>query len=105
MVKLLIYEETWFNTAAFSVPAPFTYGNASRTIPNIMGPRLINEDFALYKDFVIREKYKIDLRGEAFNLMNRGEDLDVQRRRGSTFGDVSSIQLPRTTRVGIRYNW
>ena len=57
----------WFNTAAFTPPAPFTFGNASRTIPNVMGPRLINTDFALYKDFRIREKYIIDLRGEAFN--------------------------------------
>jgi hypothetical protein len=52
----------WFNTAAFTPPAPFTFGNASTTIPNVMGPRLLNTDFALYKDFRIREKYIIDLR-------------------------------------------
>lgn len=99
----------WFNTAAFSVPAPFTYGDASRTVPNVMAPRLINEDFALYKDFVIRERYKIDLRGEAFNLMNHpdfgnpGTNASVP-----TFGVISSTlvsPLPRNCQVSLRFTF
>jgi hypothetical protein len=99
----------WFNTAAFSVPAPFTYGDASRTIPNVMAPRLINEDFALYKDFVIKERYKIDLRGEAFNLTNRpdfgnpGTNASV-----ATFGVISSTlvaPLPRNLQVSMRFTF
>ena len=99
----------WFNTAAFSVPAPFTYGNASRTIPNVMGPRLINEDLALYKDFTIKERYVMDLRGEAFNLMNRpdfgnpGTNASVP-----TFGVISSTlvaPLPRNLQVSMRFTF
>jgi hypothetical protein len=99
----------WFNTAAFSVPAPFTYGNASRTIPNVMGPRLINVDFALYKDFTIKEKYKIDLRGEAFNLMNR-PDFGNPGTNASlpTFGVISSTlvtPLPRNCQISMRFTF
>jgi hypothetical protein len=96
----------WFNTAAFSVPAPFTYGNASRTIPNISGPSLINEDFALYKDFRLRENYTLQLKGEAFNLTNR-PDFGNPGLNASlpTFGIISSTlvtPLPRNCQISLR---
>jgi hypothetical protein len=96
----------WFNTAAFSIPAPFTYGDASRTIPNVMGPRLINVDLALYKDFTIHEKYKIDLRGEAFNLMNRPDfNSPATNISSTTFGTITSLlvtPLPRNLQLSLR---
>jgi hypothetical protein len=97
----------WFNTAAFSIPAPFTYGNASRTIPNVMGPRLINEDLALYKDFRVKERYTIDLRGEAFNLMNRADfgNPGTNVSTPASFGVISSLlvtPLPRNVQVSMR---
>ena len=98
--------QQWFNTAAFSLPAPFTFGNASRTIPNVMGPRLINMDIALYKDFVIKEKYTIDLRGEAFNLLNRPDFGNPNLTVGSpTFGTITSLlvnPLPRNIQLSLR---
>jgi len=96
----------WFNTAAFTQPAPFTFGNASRTIPNVMGPRLINTDFALYKDFRIREKYIVDLRGEAFNLWNRPDFGNPNLVVGTpTFGTITSLlvnPLPRNIQLSMR---
>jgi hypothetical protein len=96
----------WFNTAAFTTPAPFTFGNASRTIPNVMGPRLINMDIALYKDFIIKEKYKIDLRGEAFNVANRPDFANPATNASlSTFGTITSLlvnPLPRNIQVSMR---
>jgi hypothetical protein len=74
-----------------------------------MGPRLINVDFALYKDFTIREKYKIDLRGEAFNLMNR-PDFGNPGTNASlpTFGVISSTlvtPLPRNCQMSMRFTF
>ena len=99
----------WFNTAAFSVPAAFTYGNASRTIPNVMGPRLINVDLALYKYFAVRERYKIDLRGEAFNFANR-PDFNNPATNASlpTFGTITSTlvnPLPRNIQLSLRLSF
>ena len=98
--------QQWFNTAAFSLPAPFTFGNASRTIPNVMGPRLINVDVALYKDFRIKEKYMVDLRGEAFNLFNRPDFGNPNLTVGSpTFGTITSLlvnPLPRNIQLSLR---
>lgn len=72
-----------------------------------MGPRLINVDFALYKDFTVREKYKIDLRGEAFNLMNRADfgNPGTNVSTPATFGVISSLlvtPLPRNVQVSMR---
>ncbi|HKD06773.1 MAG TPA: TonB-dependent receptor [Bryobacteraceae bacterium] len=96
----------WFNTAAFSIPAPFTYGNSSRTIPNVMGPRLINVDFALYKDFVIKERVTATLRGEAFNLANRPDFNNPATNASlSTFGTITSTlvtPLPRNCQLSLR---
>ena len=67
----------WFNPAAFAPPAPFTYGNASRTIPNIMSDGMVDFDFSLYKDFALTERFKLQLKGEAFHLRHTrtGRDL------------------------------
>ncbi|MBI3679805.1 MAG: TonB-dependent receptor [Acidobacteria bacterium] len=59
---------TWFNPAVFSTPARFTPGNAARTL--IQGLRLVNFDFAMMKNFRIAERYRLQLRWEAFNATN-----------------------------------
>ncbi len=59
----------WFNTAAFTVPPPFTRGNAGRNI--LRTDSLTNLDFALYKRWKVRETRHVELRGEAFNLLNQ----------------------------------
>jgi len=98
----------WFNTAAYSVPAPFSFGNASRTIPNVMSNGLFDFDLSLFKDFRIRERYKLQLRGEAFNLSNTptfatpGQDVASQ-----TFGVVTatSSPLPRQMQLSLRFEF
>lgn len=60
----------FLNPAAFSAPAPFTYGNVSRTLPDVRGPGLTNLDFSLFKTFALTEKVNLQFRAEAFNLSN-----------------------------------
>ena len=55
----------WFNTAAFTAPASYTYGTVSRTLPDVSGDGLFNIDFSLFKNWYVREKYKLQLRAEA----------------------------------------
>jgi Carboxypeptidase regulatory-like domain/TonB dependent receptor len=99
----------WFNTAAFSIPAPYTYGDSSRTVPNVMGPRLINMDLALYKDFTIKERFKVDLRGEAFNLTNRPDfNNPATNASSTTFGTITSLlvtPLPRNMQLSLRVSF
>ena len=60
----------YLNAKVFSLPAPFTFGNTSRTLPNVRAPGLQNIDFSLFKSFHIRELIRLQLRAEAFNLLN-----------------------------------
>ena len=82
----------WFNTACFTVPAAFTYGNSARTIPNMTGPGLQNIDFSILKAFSFKERYKFEFRGEAYNLFN-GAQFDVPGvdANSQSFGRVSAI--------------
>jgi hypothetical protein len=39
----------WFNTAAFEQPPPFTFGNGSRTLPNVRSDGLRTIDLSLFR--------------------------------------------------------
>jgi hypothetical protein len=89
----------WFDPKAFSLPAPFTYGNSGRNI--LIGPGLVNFDFALVKSFAITEKVRLYFRGEAFNLLNkanfglpnRSVDLAQAGVISGTFAPPRQLQL------------
>lgn len=58
----------WFNTGCFALQPLGTYGNAGRD--TIIGPNLWNLDNSLTKDFKPAERFTIQFRAEAFNIMN-----------------------------------
>ena len=63
---------SYFNRAAFAVPDPSQpFGNAGRNI--VRGPNFWQVDFALQKHFrlPVGPNTRIEVRGEAFNLLNR----------------------------------
>jgi len=59
----------WINPAAFSVPAPGTWGNAGRNL--VRGPSLYQLDLGLSKRVAIHERSALEFRVEAFNIFNR----------------------------------
>lgn len=96
----------WFNTAAYSVPAPFTYGNASRTIPNVASDGVENIDLSVFKDFRIKEKVTLQLRGEAFNVANTTVfDTPGNNAQSTTFGVVTATAFsprPRELQLAVK---
>lgn len=62
----------WFNVGCFAQPPAFTFGNVSRTSPNVRSDSLTNFDFALFKttSFGASERYGVQFRAEFFNLFN-----------------------------------
>ncbi len=58
----------WFNPAAFSAPAPYTFGNAG--VNTVFGPGFVDLDQALQRQFLISERIHLTLRAEAFNALN-----------------------------------
>ena len=73
------------NPAAFAYPAAGTYGNLGRNIA--FGPGMYQIDGALHKQFALSERFKVDFRGEAFNMLNH----PVYKTPGSTWTTASSF--------------
>ena len=59
----------WFNPNAFLVPTPGTFGNAGRGI--LRGPGTATMDLSVMKNTRLNERFTLQFRAEAFNLLNR----------------------------------
>lgn len=96
--------DSYINPAAFSAPAPFTYGNVSRTLPDVRGPGLTNLDFSLFKTFALTEKVNMQFRTEAFNLSNSPMfGLPNQAFGTAAFGVINSTaNNPRQLQFALR---
>jgi hypothetical protein len=64
------HTDVYLNANAFSVPAPFTFGDASKTLP-VRGFSYFNEDISLQKRFRIKESVSFEIGADAFNIFNR----------------------------------
>jgi hypothetical protein len=95
----------YLNPAAFAQPAPYTLGNAPRTLP-VRAPTLKNVDASLFKNiyFSSDNKRYAQLRGEAFNLLNTPVFAAPNMSFGSTsFGVISSqANSPRQLQVALK---
>ena len=95
----------FFNTAAFTAPAPFTFGNAGRdTIP---GPGNNIFDLALYRQFKVREGQTIQFRAESFNTFNHPNwGIPVPNPDfGPFFGKILTSGDPRRMQFALRYDF
>jgi hypothetical protein len=59
----------WINPAAFSVPAPGSFGNSGRN--SLTGPMLAQTDLTLGKKFHLTETKNVEFRSEFYNVFNR----------------------------------
>jgi hypothetical protein len=60
--------DQWFNPQAFTLPIPGTFGNVSRG--SLRGPGLVDVDTSLFKKIRVNERLSLQLRAEAFNILN-----------------------------------
>src|SRR5947209_19826591 len=81
----------YFDTSAFSQPAPFTFGNTGRTLPDVRGPGTRNLDFSLFKNFHLVERASLQLRAEAFNAFNTPNfGFPNQAQNNASFGIITT---------------
>lgn len=64
------YTDSYTNANAFTMPPPFTLGDAPPYFDNLRAFGTEDWDIALIKAFKIRERYSLDLKGEFFNVLN-----------------------------------
>ncbi len=93
--------ERFFNTDAFAIPAPFTFGNAGRNI--LAGPGSATIDVALGRAFRFGETARIDFRAEAFNLFNRPNFYLPGRIADQVgFGAIAAARSARQIQFSLR---
>ncbi|MCI0421441.1 MAG: hypothetical protein L0312_19820, partial [Acidobacteria bacterium] len=96
----------YFNTSVFSQPALYSFGNASRTLPDVRGPGTHNWDFSLFKNFRVTEQLNVQFRAEAFNALNRVQfGLPDQNfgNLGRGFGQITSqANSPRQMQFALK---
>jgi len=57
----------WFNPCAYVVPTA-AFGDAGRN--SLVGPKFVNFNFSIFKNFSITERWKLQFRTEIFNIFN-----------------------------------
>jgi hypothetical protein len=78
----------WFSTASFTQPTGVAFGNTGRN--PFSGPGLFVINASLFKNIRIRERYNIEVRGEAFNITNTPEFSNPNTTiTSSTYGYVT----------------
>jgi outer membrane receptor protein involved in Fe transport len=101
----------WFNTAAFLDPAQMTpgvYGNSARNL--LIGPAYSRVDLSLAKVFAIASRVKLQVRAEAFNVLNMVSftglnttvRFDAAGNPTGGFGQVTSAAPGRVFEFGVR---
>ena len=93
---------SWLVPGAFSAPTAGNYGNLG--IFALRGPGYLGLDFALVRIFPVKERYKIEFRAEAFNVLNHlNANNPVTTLSSGNFGQVTSAQDPRILQGALKF--
>jgi len=103
---------SWFNPCAFGIPSG-AFGNFPRNA--LRGPAVYNTDLSLFKSIPINERFKVQLRMEAFNVFNiqnwgppANANLTINTNAttiATSVGKISALAqgtTPRQIQFGIR---
>lgn len=99
--------DSFFDRSAFADPGPLRFGNASRTMDFVRGFHNVAEDFSLFKDTWINEKFKLRFETQFGNIFNRVVFCDPNRNwSASTFGlTFAQCNTPRSIQFGLRLDF
>jgi len=95
----------WIGRSSFVRLNPITqagqFGNAGRNIAR--GPGAVNLDVSLVKDIPVRERLKLQLRAESFNIGNHPNfSVPVADLASQNFGRILSAGPARLTQFGMK---
>lgn len=98
----------YFNPAAFTTTAPYTFGNAPRYLAGVRAPGTNNFDMLASRRFQLPETMALDFKVEFFNAFNRVQFAGPNTSIASTsFGQIFLTQsnLPREIQASLRLNF
>jgi len=82
-----------------------TFSPVGRNI--LSGPALNSTDFAILRDFAFKERYKVEFRGEFFNVFNQVNfnNPDNGVLDGAAFGTIQGASAGRIIQLGLKFFW
>lgn len=96
-----------FNASLFSLPSLGQMGTAARRF--FSGPGMANFDVAVHKTVRLAESRSIELRVEAFNVLNHAQFFGAASVDGNissaSFGQIVSAQAPREIQMAARFRF
>jgi hypothetical protein len=97
--------QKWFGAAAFVHPPAGTDGLVSRN--SLVGPRISNLDFSLFKNIPVTERQKVQFRAEFFNLFNHPNfDIPVNDFNSPAVGQIHDTRLAnRQIQFALKYSF
>jgi hypothetical protein len=99
-----------FRTDVFAMPAKGTIGNAAKTL--IRGPGVNNFDTAVFKNFPVTERMRMQFRWEMYNAFNHTQFSGLNatakfdtagNQINSSFGMFTSARDPRIMQFALRF--
>ena len=96
----------WFDVDAFAAPSPTSYrvGNERRGV--ITGPGYVRVDPGVFRNFRIYHESQLQIRAEAYNVLNHVNYQGVQTSSSSaTFGQITSVRDPRILQVAAKFTF
>ncbi|WP_321476191.1 carboxypeptidase regulatory-like domain-containing protein [uncultured Paludibaculum sp.] len=91
----------YLNPNSFALPDVGTFGNVGKG--SFRGPGLLNFDVGFFKNFPIKDRFKVQLRGEFFNLFNRVNLNDPTNSVSSGgFGSIRGAADPRIGQMALK---
>ena len=95
------------DNSVFQRPAPFTLGDARRTLGSVRSPWSFTTNLSVGKQFAIREEMNFEFRVEAKNAFNHPVFGTPDTNVGDdTFGTISYTSVgPRELQLGFKFNF
>ena len=97
----------WFNTACFTQPGHWAFGDEPRVDPGMRSEGEDNFDASINKSFDLTEKLKLKFSTEIFDLFNHAQFAEPNTISGAPgFGQVGhQTNLPRTVQFAMRISF
>jgi len=94
----------WFNTACFTQPGAFEFGNAPRTETYVRAMGTNNWDMSISKITTLRENWQLRFEAQVFNLANRARFGQPNSQLGNVnFGIITQAgNQPRVMQFALR---
>jgi len=93
----------WFDTTAYTNPAQYSFGNDSRTEPDLRNPGTIGWDTVMSRWQPIKERMRLQFRAEMYNILNHPNlGAPSASVTSSTFGQITSKSGNRTVTMALR---